>query len=517
MIYLIEMEAFDTVAGAVVVERFATRGYTTRPTDDPANVHFEGRVSDPGNYQRSVFEQGRTSGPSSIGYGLIELVNADGGLDRMANFAVDGRRLTIMSLPDASSRWSERTVALTGTMDQIELEWRKVSIPLRDRSAEFSEPIQPTDYAGTTISGGLVEAEGEDDLKAKAKPLAWGRLFNVSPVLANRFWLIWQVSSRPLSAVDAVRDNGVALTFDQDYATLAALRSATIPAGRYATCLAAGLIRTQQEPVGDLTVDVREGANGQRSAAMTARRVLEFAGFVAGTDFLASDFTALHAANPAEVGWWTGTEKADIASVLSALLGSVGAWISPDPQGRFRVRRLDAPSFDPAAPVIDEAVILDGGDGLARQATDDAGRGVPSAKVTVRYARNWTVQTKTALDATNSTPAVRAFAIEEYRNALAESAAVRTAHLLAKDLTFDTAFAFLADAQAEANRRLAIYGQRRDRYRVPMPASEAGGVTLGDTRTLALDRFGLQAGKTFVVIGEEVTLATGKIVLDLYG
>ncbi len=517
MIYLIEIEAFDTVVSAAVVERFATHGYTTRPSDDPPNVHFESRVADPGNYQRSVFEQGRTSGPSSIGYGLIELVNADGGLDRMANYAVDGRRLTILSLPDPRSPWSARQVVLTGTMDQIELEWRKVSIRLRDRSAEFSEPLQPTDYAGTTISGGLNEAEGEDDLKDKPKPTAWGRVFNVSPVLANRFSLIWQVSSRPLSAVDAVRDNGVLLTADVDYPTLTALRAATIPTGRYATCLAAGLIRTQREPAGDLTVDVREGANSQRSAAMTARRVLEFAGFVAGTDFLASDFDALHAANPAEVGWWTGTETADIASVLSALLGSVGAWISPDALGRFRVRRLEAPAFDSATPILDEVVILDGGDGLARLATGDDGKGVPAAKVTVRYARNWTVQTKATLDATNSTPAVRAFAVEEYRNAVAENAAVRTVHLLAKDLTFDTSFAFLADAQAEASRRLAIYGQRRDRYRVPLKAEEASGVTLGDTVMLAIDRFGLDAGKTFVVIGEEVTLATGKIVLDLYG
>ncbi|WP_185982975.1 hypothetical protein [Aureimonas mangrovi] len=518
MIYLVEIEAYDPLAGAVVVERFATQGYTTGPNDTPAHTHFEERVQDPGNFQRSVFEAGRTNGAASAGFGLIELANADGGIDRMARYAVDGRALRITALADERSPFASRVGVLAGTMQQMEFGWRRATVRLRDRMAALNEPLQKVVYAGTTVAGGMDEAEGaEDDLKDKPKPTLWGRVLNVSPILANRFDLIWQASSRPLASVEAVRDNGVPISFQADYASIATLRAAAIPAGRYGTCLSLGLLRTGSVPSGDLTVDVTEGAAGQRSAALVSRRILEAAGFVAGADFVASDFDTLHAVNPAEVGTWTGLDRRDVSAVLSSVLASVGAWIVPDRLGRFRVRRLDAPVFDADAPVLDRALVLDRGDGIERLATADDGSGVPAAKVTMRYARNWTIQSKATLDATAATAAMKAFAAEEYRNALAEDAAVRERHLLATEPSFDSAFVNLADAQAEAQRRLGIYGVRRDRYRVPVPRAELPDIDLGDVVTLAVDRFDLAGGKPFVVLGEDVTLVTGTTVLDLYG
>ena len=67
MIYLIEMGAYDPSAGGETTLRFAggVDHYTTRPSDDPPNAEYDGRVSDPGNFERHLFGRNRTSAPAS--------------------------------------------------------------------------------------------------------------------------------------------------------------------------------------------------------------------------------------------------------------------------------------------------------------------------------------------------------------------------------------------------------------------------------------------------------------------
>lgn len=357
------------------------------------------------------------------------------------------------------------------------------------------------------------QEHGIDDLPA----LCLGRVLNISPVLANRFDLIYQLSSRLLASIDAVRDNGVPLTFAADYPTIAALRGAAIPAGQYATALSLGLLRIGSTANGEITVDATEGGTGQRSAARTVQRILDHRGFVAGTDYEAATFEALHNANPAEVGVFIGTDAREISIVVSQLLASVNGWIVADRLGRFRVGRIVAPVHNPDAPVLDRAIILDKGDGIEPLVTQDENDGVPAKKVTVRYARNWTFQNKATLDRTAATDAVKAFAIEDFRNADAKDDSVASRHLLAGDLMFDTLLVREADAIQEAQRWLAIHSLPRARYRVPVRAAYAAGTDLGDTVTLRLDRFDLSDGKPFLVIGQEVERATGNVRFELWG
>ena len=103
MIYLVEFDAANPLTGAVERLRFGSEGYTTRPDDDLPNTHFENRVVDPGNFERTVFSDGRTSGASTVGAGVIELVIADGELDFLVEMAVDGRSVIIWSLENLYS------------------------------------------------------------------------------------------------------------------------------------------------------------------------------------------------------------------------------------------------------------------------------------------------------------------------------------------------------------------------------------------------------------------------------
>lgn len=519
MIYLVEFEAM-TLAGAVVTQRFATDGYTTRPTDTPANTHFEERVINPGNFDRSMFGNGRTSGEAEVGYGVVELANGDDGtgetLDALAGYAVDGRPLRIYSLDTADSAWASRSLIFSGTMDQIEVAWKVATIRIRDRLAELRKPIQPLKYAGTTIAGGMNEAEGgKDDLKDRVKPMLWGTARNIPAVLANSFDRIYQVSSGALSGIQAVRDRGVPLTFGANQSTITALRTATIAAGTYHTCLALGLLRVAARPAGDLTVDATEGATGQRTASAIVQRILAAGGFAAGTDFLLADFTALHTAAPQEVGLWIGTDARDRLAAVVQLLDSIGGYFLPDRLGRFRTGRLTSPTGGTF--VVDRTIIIDTGEGIERIVTNDDGRGLPATKVTLDYAQSWLVQPAVTLDNTNVTDAVKSFVSLGARQAVAEDNTVKVRHPLAPELSFVTYLADATAAAAEAARRLNIYKAGRERYRVPLKTEIAGMIDLSDVVILKLPRFGLDAGKPMLVLGITSDLQAGTTTLDLWG
>lgn len=519
MIYLVEFEAMNA-AGAIVTARFATVGYVTSPADNPPNAYFEERVTNPGNFERSMFGSGRTTGDAEVGYGIIELANGDDGtgenLDVLATYAVDGRPLRIYGLERIDSPWSSRTIIFNGTMEQIEITWSTATIRIRDRLAELRKPIQELKYAGTTIAGGMNEAEGgKDDLKDRLKPMLWGTARNIPAVLANSFDLIYQVSSAALSGIQAVRDRGVPLTFGTNHATITALRTATIAGGQYHTCLALGLLRVAARPAGDLTVDATEGATGQRTASAVVQRILAAGGFFAGTDFSAVDFTALHAAAPQEVGIWIPTEARDRLTVITQLLASVGGYFLPDRLGVFRTGRLIAPTG--SGFVIDRSLLIDSGDGVERVVTNDDGKGLPATKVTLDYAQSWLVQPAVTLDNTAVTDAIKSFVSLDARQAVAEDATVKVRHPLAPELSFITYLADATAAAAEATRRLGIYKVRRERYQAPLKTEIAAGIDLSNVVTLRVPRFGLDAGKPFVVIGIKSDLQAGLTTLDLWG
>lgn len=521
MIYLIEISAYDPAAnggaGGETILRYGSETYVTQPGDDPSNAEFVGRVSDPGNFERHLFGRGRTFGRSEVGHGVIKLANPDGQLDDLLDMTFDGRTVRIFGLADRLATWSSRQMLFSGRLDQAEFAYREVSIRIRDRLDVLRETLQRETYAGTTVNGGLAEAEGTEDLKDKPKPELFGRVLSLNPIEADGFDLIYDVGVNGLSAVTAVRDRGVELTATSDYADLAALKAASLTGGQYATCLALGKVALGSKADGVLTIDALEGATlADRSAGRVARRILERFGLVADVDFDAASFEALHVANPAEVGIWIGTQEADALNAVSAILESVGGYLVPDRSGLFHVGRLTAPSGTPAAE-IDEILIFDAGSGIDRLATSDEGGGVAAQKVTIRYGFNLTPLRQDDLDKTATTDAHKAFAVEEWRQVAETSAPIAAISPDAPELSFDTLLVDAADAAAEAARRLALYGQRRDLFQIELATDVAPGADLGGVIELAIPRFGLAGGRAFRVIGETATYETGTVSLLLWG
>lgn len=515
--YLVEIDALDP-DDAPVTLRYGSIGFNTLPTDTVPNAHYAERVKVPGDYSRAMFADGTTSGDIEVGAGVIELINVDGELDGLKDHAFDGRTLRILTVERQKPVYADAVVVFEGTVEQVELTWSKATVRLRDRLAELDTAIQTTLFAGTTIAGGMNEAEGgPDDIKGQPKPLTFGAPKNVPAVASNSFDHIFDVGQNGLSNVAAVRDRGVALTYSgNDYTTVAALRTASITAGQYSTARNLGLIRTAAAPAGELTADPVEGTS--RTAAALAARVLQRAGQISGEDFLPADIAALDALNGAEIGYWIGTSETTALQVSSDILNSIGAALVPDRLGVFRMYRLDDPAAkQPVLTLTKNEMLEPSARGVERVVTGDQGKGVPAWQVTLNYARNYQTMRKADLDQVNATASFKAFAEQEWRTAVAKNQAVKDRHKLATELTFDTYLLNEADAQTEANRRLGLHSVARDRLRVPVKSFLVEQVDIGSIIALQMPRFGLGAGKNFAVIGIAENFQTGITTLDLWG
>jgi hypothetical protein len=94
--------------------------------------------------------------------------------------------------------------------------------------------------------------------------------------------------------------------------------------------------------------------------------------------------------------------------------------------------------------------------------------------------------------------------------------ATLTAHPKAVSLTVDTFLNNIVDAQAEADRYVALYSVRRDLFSFPSDRARAD-YQLGDTVNLTAKRFGLSGGKNLLVVARKDDFDADTVELSLWG
>ena len=116
------------------------------------------------------------------------------------------------------------------------------------------------------------------------------------------------------------------------------------------------------------------------------------------------------------------------------------------------------------------------------------------------------------------TPARIAFLSAEWREATAENLAVLTTHLLAPQTVEESCLTTAADALTEATRRQAVRGVKRDRLILVIALTAATAlIDLGATIKLEHSRYGLAAGKNFLVLGVATDAANESVTLTVWG
>ncbi len=472
-------------------------------------LYYEGRIQQPANIRREMFANGRTFGRSQISFGDMVLVNTDGGLDGLLNYSFAGRPITIRlgTLTGEPNEIPSWVTVIRGTMEQAELSWQAVTIRVRDRQLDLAKPLQQNRYAGT---GNM---EGGDDLLGKAKPLVYGRVYNIQPPLVDTTRTIYQIhDAGQVVSVDGVFDRGVALTAGAAYVSLADIQTTAPAAGQYRVwndATSGCFIRLGSTPTGTITADVTQSAS--RTVGNLFNTILTKAG-VAAADISSADITALNTAVSYEVGVYADWQR-DVSTLelLDELCSSVGAWYGTDTSGTFRIGRVEVPVGTEVGTITATELLR-----IERVASRDAGVGIPAWRVKVGYQKIYAVQT----DLPNTvTAARRSLLATQYRRTEAADATVKTANLLSPEIEFNTVLTTKANAAAEATRLLTIYKTRRDIYEVTIRVDSAlaSVIDLGRIVKLQVDRFGMSAGKKFLIIGLRTNLRGYQFDLTLWG
>lgn len=507
-IYLAEIDCAIDAAGTVKTLRFSTDGFVTEPSDVPASTYYDARISNPGGVMRLMFSDATTSGQSKVSFGTLELVNIDGGLDYMLPYSFDKRQFRLL-VGDTGQPYSSFTVALRGTMETVELSYKSVSVILRDRQAELALLLCQKRYGGTNVLP--AGQDGSADILGAAVPRLYGTVTNIEPVLCNTSRLIYQVHDGAINDVQAVYDAGLALTKGADYTSIADMHATAPAAGQYRIYKAGGYFRLGSSPTGQLTCDAQNGATAaSRTTAQIIKQIALDMG-ISNADIAAADVTALDAASSAECGLFIKDDTTGLAA-MDTVAASAGAYVAFDRLGVLRMAQLTIPSGTPVL-TIKDYIVQD----IDRDRSNDANKGLPVHRVTVNYAKNYTVQTSGIAGAV--TAARKNIIGKASQQQMAEDASVAVQYLSSPEMTRDTCLVSAADAIAEAARLLAIFKVRRDIFRLTIRVDQAtiAALDLGAVVNVIYKRFGMSSGKLLRILGIESDYDSNTAKLTLWG
>lgn len=540
-----------------------------------AHDGLEPRVTDPGTIPIAMFSGSSLSGSLEIGSVNIVLKNEDGGLDFLRTYAFDGCSVLVSAadqrLSDAvefesspdffdgfteispiGSTDTEETCILTG--EQVQFDEFTVTILCRDYRHKLDKPLLIEKYAGTNTGAPLAGVEGTaDDLKGHGKPFLTGTALNISPFLVNTSKLIYQVCGvypftipfdfdffslahtgglRPGFTI-TVYDKRSPLTRGADYASQAAMEATAPTAGQYRVWPAGGCFRLAVTPAGRVTADVTNPpyTGATNSLQSVCHRIVRIADSDRHEN---SIFEALWTANP-QAGIYINDDTSVLGALEQALM-SVGAFITNETvtwQGTASVQappfffQLNAPESMPQptgaiTTEIDRNCIIPGS--LRQLVAPGPARGLPVWRVNVNYKRNYTVMSES--DLAGVAVADIEFCKQEWRTVFATSATVRTQWPDAIEMTVDSLLIDTTEAQAEADRLLALFGTRREMYQVKVygwairhlkSVYFSGDLSVASLLRITYPRFGMDAGRTFSIVAIDMNLQTDEYDLTFWG
>lgn len=222
----------------------------------------------------------------------------------------------------------------------------------------------------------------------------------------------------------------------------------------------------------------------------------------AAADLDAAQLAAFDTANPQPVGLYL-TERTNVLVACQQLARSVGAQLVMSMTGRLRLIQFAMPTS--ATIEIRPSQQLD-------RSISIVNRTEVAAAVKIGYCRNWTVQGNLQ---TSLPDAHKNLYAQEWLSVTAVDAAVQATYKLdAEPDLVETCLLRKTDAQAEANRRLAIVMVPRTTYR--FEATPAQLLTeLGQAVKLFSNHFGLAAGKVGIVTSRSVDWGTLRSTLEV--
>lgn len=537
-IIMVALQYVQTASPAVPFF-YATKSHVSNSnwawTTDP--FYVDGRVIQPGLIERTMYGPGKLRGAAPVGAGAIVLSNADGELDDILTESFDGKPFYVYSVNPETLKVS--ALLRRGFLEQPTYDDKTITFQCRDALHALDIELLTTKYAGTNALPAGVEGTA-DDIGGTPKPVLLGTCKNVTPVQVNTSKKIYQLDGVRGFATGytlAVYDKRAVVTQDGagDYTSQADMEANNPTAGQYRVWPAGGMFRINFTPAGALTCDVTNPADAASGGVAQLNHVIntlsaDVVGLRAPVFSLAGQ---IYDVTP-DVGIYINDTRT-VLSAVSELLASAGGFISTGIplDGTYVASDINTCQlYEPASPfftpllspiLITEAELVQG-TYPTMVPPSEADRGLPVWRVNVQYAKNWTVMTEN--DLAGVAAADVAYFTKEYRTAEAHDDDIKDDWPQALELTVTTLIVDAADATAEAQRLLALFKVPRQRLslRIPRQVIEMGtgghapvNFVPGARITLQIPRFGLDAGKTFIVLEMLDNFETDEVALVVWG
>ena len=485
------------------------------PTDTPASTWIPGKLSGAFNYEISLFLGADPTGGGSATVGILELIDPDGELDGLRTLGWDGAPIELRRGEPEALFSTFATVAKL-TTGGLRYSTRKKEILLRDLAHKLTQAeLHGQRYGGTGA------ADGDASLTGRPKPIAFGDVFNISPVLINATGLIYQVSCTSVLAIDAVKDGGAALAADADYATYALLAAASVASGHYATCKALGLFKLGAAPVYIITADVRgdndtiNGITYPHTRASIARRIATGRGNIRLSDPAEIDLTAfeyLEQYQSATLGYFWDAEVTKAEAIAQVMAGGLGWWTMRI-NGKLAVGQLEDPST--AVPLFSRAYPSADNDAESRGDEPAMTDYQPPRRATlVGWRRNYTPMSSNQIAGAAAADAAILQGASRY--VTADDPWVSSGYPTAPVVTVAGGFSSQSAATLEANRQMRLLRTRREVFEIPAVLDPFGDYAGRIISITDAERLGLGSAWRGFCFGVAVN-GGAKITLKLWG
>jgi hypothetical protein len=351
---LIEASPWNPATGAVVSTALAGGGvkaYTHRTRND----WLAGVTAEPKFSAKVEFDESGFGGGARPEYGVLEWTPGDPTkLKAVANLLWDGADIEVR-VGDDELPVPVWTILLIGVVEAQACRGGKLSLKVRDKSAELDVSVAQDRFAG---SGGI---EGDAFVAERLKRRAFGACNNVEALPLKAATNIYEVADPafPLTSIDDVKDIGRSASNlttvawqGSIAATLAALEAATPPSGGGTIAPSIACVKWWTQPVGPLTADI-VGTLGTGASA-TPARLAELI-VAARSTLTVSNAAAAAGWRNATAGLFVDSESETIAQALDRLLKGVSLAWNALADGTIELREIKLTGPVETLSVIDAA------------------------------------------------------------------------------------------------------------------------------------------------------------------
>lgn len=198
---LVEVGVFDGVAETTLF--LSNKNYATRANDVPRNTTYLPVLKSSIDFSETI----SLDNTASISFGDIAIYNYNGELDSWIDYVWSGRSIKVY-VGDVNFTRDNFTLVFSGVVDDIGFSDRDtINVSVRDILQRLNTPV-------TDIVLGPYGIKGQDNQnKDQIRPLVFGEVHNISPLLIDDTQLEYLVHNGLTERIIEVRDNGVPVDF----------------------------------------------------------------------------------------------------------------------------------------------------------------------------------------------------------------------------------------------------------------------------------------------------------------